>query len=92
MNHSSRFSTRIASQLITLRVLVTELRRRLQLLEADISDEEKRTRVFDVQDVNYSLLAKTSRARRDNTLATICALEASVSGGFLADQPQDRAA
>ena len=54
--------------------LVISLSRRLQLLESDIEAEEERTKCKDRRDDNYSVLARTLIARRENLSATIAAL------------------
>ena len=59
-----------------LAILIAELNRRVQLIEADIQAEEKRSNVFDLSSPEYRELARHLRARRDNLLATISLLEA----------------
>jgi hypothetical protein len=58
-----------------LQALIGDLRWRVQLLDADIQDEEKRTGIFDISNNAYPILARNLRTRRDNLLATIAMLE-----------------
>ncbi|MHC2576786.1 hypothetical protein [Bradyrhizobium diazoefficiens] len=55
--------------------MLADLQRRVELIEADVAEEERRTRVHDVSEPTYSLLARTLRGRRDNLLATIAILK-----------------
>ncbi len=57
-----------------IETLLASLTGRLGLLESDIEAEEERTRCADRRDANYSILARTLIARRDNLSATIEAL------------------
>ena len=54
---------------------VSDLRRLVQLLDADIEAEEMRAGVFDCAETNYSDLALKLRLRRANLIATIALLE-----------------
>jgi hypothetical protein len=54
---------------------ISDLRRLVQLLEADIEFDEERTGISDPANSNYSDLARKLRARRDNLIATISRLE-----------------
>ncbi|MBR0827019.1 hypothetical protein JQ596_15850 [Bradyrhizobium manausense] len=58
-----------------LQALIADLRWKVQLLVSDIQDEEQRARVSDPAALGYPMLALTLRARRDNLLVTIAALE-----------------
>ncbi len=58
-----------------LHALIRDLRWRVQLINADIHEEEQRARVFDTADPSYPALALNLRARRDNVVATIATLE-----------------
>ena len=58
-----------------LQALIADLRWRVQLLDCDIKDEEKRTGIFKVSDAAYPTLARNLRARRNNLLATITMLQ-----------------
>jgi hypothetical protein len=58
-----------------LQALIADLRWRVQLLDTEIYEEEKRTRIFDTSNVAYSILARNLRARRDNLFVTIRLLE-----------------
>ena len=57
-----------------IKTLVITLSNRVRLLDSDIEAEEERTRCADCRDANYSNLARTLIARRDNLSATIEAL------------------
>ena len=48
---------------------------RVQLLDAHIQDEEKRTGISNVSNTAYPILARNLRTRRDNLLATITMLD-----------------
>jgi hypothetical protein len=47
-----------------LQALIGDLRWRVQLLDADIQDEEKRTGIFDISNNAYPILARNLRTRR----------------------------
>lgn len=58
-----------------LHALISDLRWRVQLLDSDIQDEEKRTGISNVSNTAYPILARNLRTRRDNLLATITMLD-----------------
>jgi hypothetical protein len=58
-----------------LQALIGDLRWRVQLLDRDIQDEEKRTGISDPSNSAYPILARNLRTRRGNLLATITMLE-----------------
>jgi hypothetical protein len=58
-----------------IETLVVGLSRRVLLLESDIEAEEERTQCKDRRDAEYSILARTLIARRDNLSATIASLQ-----------------
>jgi hypothetical protein len=58
-----------------LRALIADLRWRVQLLDADIKEEERKTGVFDPASLAYPILALTLRGRRDNLQATVATLQ-----------------
>jgi len=58
-----------------LQTLIYDLRWRVQLLDADIQGEEKRTNISDVSNTAYPIVARNLRTRRHNLLATITTLE-----------------
>jgi hypothetical protein len=60
---------------LQLSALISDLWWRVDLLNSDILEEEVRSGVFDVRQPTYPLLALNLRARRDNLLSTINALE-----------------
>jgi hypothetical protein len=57
-----------------LDALISDLRGRVQLLDSDIQDEEKRTGIFNVSNSAYPILARSLRTRRANLLASITIL------------------
>jgi hypothetical protein len=58
-----------------IEALIATLSGRLRLLNSDIDAEEERTNCCDRRDSNYSLLARTLIARRDNLFATLAVLQ-----------------
>ena len=64
---------------IKLHALISDLRWRVQLLDADIQDEEKRTGISNVSNTAYPILARNLRTRRGNLLATITMLESQLA-------------
>jgi hypothetical protein len=58
-----------------IRMLITDLSRTLRILDADIAVEEKRFRVQDVPDADYSALTSMLDTRRRNLMVTIASLE-----------------
>jgi hypothetical protein len=72
MQPTSRFEATAATQ---LSALISDLRWRVQLLDADILEEERKAGVSDASDVTYPMMALTLRARRDNLLATVTTLQ-----------------
>ena len=58
-----------------LHALISDLRWRVQLLDSEIQDEEKRTGMSNVSNTAYPILARNLRTRRGNLLATITMLE-----------------
>ena len=69
---------------IKLHALISDLRWRVQLLEADIQDEEKRTGISNVSNAAYPILARNLRTRRGNLSATITMLESRLVGTDMA--------
>ena len=64
---------------IKLHALISDLRWRVQLLDSDIQDEEKRTGISNVSNTAYPILARNLRTRRGNLLATITVLESQLA-------------
>ena len=64
---------------IKLHALISDLRWRVQLLDSDIQDEEKRTGMSNVSNTAYPILARNLRTRRGNLLATITVLESQLA-------------
>ena len=58
-----------------LHALIADLRRRVQVLDFDLYEQEKRTGIFSVSDAAYPILARDQRARRNNLLVTITMLQ-----------------
>jgi len=78
MDSLSRFET-LTNRYVTIhertKGLISDLRRLIRLLEHDINHEEERTGISDLTNSDYSALARRSRGRRDNLVATIRKLE-----------------
>lgn len=72
MQSTSRFE---ATASLQLHALIADLNWRLQMLEADIAQEECNARNDDPGSPTYSMLALTLRARRDNLRNSIAMLE-----------------
>ena len=64
---------------IKLHALISDLRWRVQLLDSDIQDEEKRTGISNVSNAAYPILARNLRTRRGNLLATIMVLDSQLA-------------
>jgi hypothetical protein len=80
MGAVSRFETlTIRNVLIQERTetFISDLRRLVQLLDVDIEIEEKCTGIFDLMNSDCSVSQKL-RARRENLIATISRLEATL--------------
>jgi hypothetical protein len=78
MRHQRQFGSANVTPLrevARIGAFIGDLNRRVQLLDHDIAAEEERAQVFDPIDDAYSVLARTSVARRDNLKATVVALE-----------------
>jgi hypothetical protein len=72
MQPMSRFEATATTQ---LHALISDLKWRIQLLDADVQEEERKAGVSDPANHAYPILAQTLRARRDNLLATITTLQ-----------------
>jgi BMFP domain-containing protein YqiC len=68
----SRFE---ATASLQLHALISDLNWRMQMLEADIAEEERNAGNADPGSSTYSMLALTLRARKDNLLTSIALLE-----------------
>jgi BMFP domain-containing protein YqiC len=68
----SRFE---ATASLQLHALISDLNWRIQMLEADIAEEERNAGNADPGSSTYSMLALTLRARKDNLLTSIALLE-----------------
>jgi hypothetical protein len=56
--------------------MIADLRRLVEVLDCDVSTEEKSSHICDRSDARYPILARQLAARRDNLKVTIAALEA----------------
>jgi hypothetical protein len=68
---SATFDPPASDDVVRVRRLIDTLRNSLEIMRADIEAEERQSHVSDVDDVGYSTLAKSLRARHDNLKATI---------------------
>ena len=79
MKHHHQFGTEsgIASKEASeqIRMLITDLSRTVQILDADIAAEERRVRVQDLSDADCSVLTEMLGTRRRNLMVTIASLE-----------------
>jgi hypothetical protein len=65
---------------LQVRSLIADLLRSVDLITAEIEQEEARVGVRDVSAPTYPVLARSLRKRRENIGATIASLEALVRG------------
>jgi hypothetical protein len=61
---------------LRIATFLNNLTRSASILTADIEHEESHTGVRDPRSSDYSVLARSLRARRDNILSTLASLEA----------------
>ena len=73
MNMQRHFGIAALREDATIRTLMDDLDRTIQVLECDIATEEERAGIFDRSDATYPILARTLGTRRDNLKATIAA-------------------
>ena len=73
MQSTSRFE---ATASLKLHALISDLHWRIQMLESDIAEEERKAGNADPGSPTYSMLALTLRGRRDNLRTSIALLEA----------------
>ena len=71
MQPLSRFEANTPTQ---LHALISDLKWRVHLLDADIADEERKAGISDPATLGYPMLAITLRGRRGNLVATIALL------------------
>jgi hypothetical protein len=69
-----------AANSFQIATLISNLSRTMDMLTADIEQEEARVGVLDVSDPTYPVLARSLRERRENIRVTIGSLEAVVQG------------
>ena len=77
MKRERHFETSAATavrEVAVIRTMLDDLDRTVRLLNDDIAAEQERTRVSDISDPLYSMLARTLVARRANVNATVAAL------------------
>jgi hypothetical protein len=77
MNMQRRFGISSATALredSTIRTLMDDLDRTIQVVECDIATEEQWAGIFDRADTRYPVLAMTLATRRDNLKITTAAL------------------
>jgi hypothetical protein len=75
MNMQRHFgSSATAQREGTIRTLMDDLDRTMQLIEYDIAAEEQRAGIFDRADPMYPCLARALATRRDNLMVTVAAL------------------
>jgi len=74
MNMQRHFGIAALREDATIRTLMDDLDRTIQVLECDIATEEERAGIFDRSDAKYPMLARTLGTRRYNLKATIAAL------------------
>jgi hypothetical protein len=72
MQPTSRFEATVPTQ---LHALISDLRWRTQMLDADILEEERKAGISDPKNLAYPMLALNLRARRDNIRVSIMILE-----------------
>jgi flagellar protein FliJ len=58
-------------QVADMDLMIQDLMRKHDDLDAHVKFEEQRTGVSDINNVNYSMAAKSVRSRRDNILKTV---------------------
>lgn len=75
-------------QVADIELMVQDLMRKYDELDAHVKFEESRNGVTDPNNVNYSMAAKATRTRRDNLLRSIGELkdQLSVAQGQLAEE------
>jgi hypothetical protein len=78
MNMQRRFGISSATTALredsTIRTLMDDLDRTMQVVECEIATEERRAGVFNQADARYPVLARVLAMRRDNLKVTIAAL------------------
>lgn len=101
MSNYSRFETpakptkrhaRGPQDLFRLQKMINEMRRVVASLDAEIALEENRAHVHDQSHYAYPIAAKSMRARRDNLLQTIAALDAQLKATLPVNEPEFSAA
>ena len=78
MKRQRRFGNEVEAASIEaaqIKTLIDSIIRFVQTLNYDIETEEERTRCRDCRDPDYSVLARSLTARRDNLATTIAALQ-----------------
>lgn len=75
MGNPLRFETAASTQVTTMKSMIADLERIVQVLNIDICTAEEAARVFDRTSPNYPILAQTLIGRRDNLNSTIALLD-----------------
>lgn len=75
-----------ATASLQLHVLISDLHWRIQMLESDIAEEERKAGNADPDSPTYSMLALNLRARRDNLRTSIALLEARLARAAASQQ------
>jgi hypothetical protein len=75
MKHQRRFEIDPAREAVQTKALIADIDRIVQIISADIAAQEEEAGVTVPSRPEYPLLGKALRARRDNLLDTIAALE-----------------
>ena len=73
--YSESTNDRLRKEATRVRLLISELDRRVRILESDIAREESLAGVSNPVSAAYPILARMMLARRDNLKQTIAALE-----------------
>jgi hypothetical protein len=80
LKHQRHFEPRNRSREASqTRTLIADIDRVVEILNSDIADEEAISGILDRSHAEYSILARTLTARRDNLRGTIAALEKRLS-------------
>jgi hypothetical protein len=97
MNMQRRFGISSATTALreasTIRIMMNDLDRIMQVIECDVATEEQRAGIFDRTDVKYPVLARVLELRRANLKVTIAALKqrlAAISEGHTIAEVRQR--
>jgi hypothetical protein len=76
MRHFENITSSATRQAACIETLIDDIRRVVELLDHDVAAEKEHSRMRGYTDPQWSILARTLAARRDNLKATIATLEA----------------